>query len=169
MRECRKCKNAIPNNIVIDGVTKNLRNRKFCLTCSPWGLNNRQPNEPTKLPTTHKRKYDSKRKEIIILSLYKRAIKRKSDLVSLKGGKCQSCGYSKSLRCLSFHHRDREEKLFGFSVSILWSKPWDLIVKEVEKCDLLCLNCHMELEEKLSSENGGTIVDRVNAKYGTNF
>ena len=36
VRDCRKCGERIPYLIKIDGKTKNLGNRKFCLKCSPY-------------------------------------------------------------------------------------------------------------------------------------
>ncbi len=74
--------------------------------------------------------------------------KRKAKLVAIKGGKCIVCGYSKSLNCLHFHHRDRSLKKFTISGGSLLYRAWSSLVAEVEKCDLLCSNCHGELEER---------------------
>jgi hypothetical protein len=169
-RQCRKCSNIIPNRIVIDGKQKNLQNRKFCLECSPWGKHNTSPHDPIERRKKAKySEYSEKTKEIVLLSLYKRGLTRKSELVKMKGGGCELCGYNKTWRCLSFHHRNRDEKLFGLSLNNLWSKAYESILEEVEKCDLLCLNCHGEVEEGENIKNGRTIVQRVNEKYNTNF
>jgi hypothetical protein len=50
-----------------------------------------------------------------------------------------------SLRALTFHHRDPSEKDFAISGT---SWAWDRIKKELDKCDLLCMNCHAERHEK---------------------
>lgn len=69
-------------------------------------------------------------------------IKRKLDAIAYKGGKCQKCGYDKCYGSLAFHHRDPSKKEFG------WSKmrchSWTTILAELDKCDLLCANCHGE-------------------------
>ena len=39
-RNCKKCNNLIPYRVVVDGVQRNLKNRKFCLSCSPFGKHN---------------------------------------------------------------------------------------------------------------------------------
>jgi len=77
----------------------------------------------------------------------KRGNDRKRELVEMKGGKCMKCTYSKCLRALSFHHRNPSTKKFGLDVRNLTNHSWESIIKEVEKCDLLCSNCHMEVED----------------------
>ena len=71
----------------------------------------------------------------------------KKQAVEYKGGLCSSCGYNKCIRSLSFHHNNPKEKDFGISKggSITFSKIKD----ELDKCTLLCMNCHMELHERL--------------------
>ena len=67
---------------------------------------------------------------------------RKLDAIEYKGGKCQSCGYSKYFGALEFHHRDPSEKEFVWQKMRLVSK--DRLTQELDKCDLLCANCHRE-------------------------
>lgn len=65
-------------------------------------------------------------------------------LMSLKGGKCQICGYNKNLSALSFHHRNPAEKSFEIDQRACANRSIEALVKEVNKCDLLCCNCHAE-------------------------
>jgi len=78
----------------------------------------------------------------------RRRRKLKEMLVEHFGGKCIRCGYNTCLRALSFHHRTRSEK--SFSMDVGHRVKWETLLKEAEKCDLLCANCHMELEEDLA-------------------
>jgi len=57
---------------------------------------------------------------------------------------CQKCGYDKSYSCLDFHHRDSEDKDFslGNAYKFLTTLS-DKIGKELEKCDVICRNCHI--------------------------
>ena len=64
--------------------------------------------------------------------------------IAYKGGSCQNCGYDKSVRALQFHHLIPGEKDFNISRA---SKSWQSIKKELEKCLLLCSNCHAEVHE----------------------
>jgi hypothetical protein len=69
--------------------------------------------------------------------------KRKVKLVKILGGKCVRCGYDKSITALSFHHKDPHDKEFDISSNgNLIHKEWDVLLTEVMKCELLCLNCH---------------------------
>ena len=63
--------------------------------------------------------------------------------VEYLGGKCMKCGYDKCIAALEFHHRNPEEKEFG--ISRYQNFSWSRIIVELDKCDLLCSNCHKEL------------------------
>lgn len=76
-----------------------------------------------------------------------KGIKRKKMIVEMKGGCCEVCGYNKSLRALTFHHRDPSLKLFHLNLRDISIRSMDSIIEELNKCDLLCFNCHMELHE----------------------
>ncbi len=80
----------------------------------------------------------------------KRRRKLREMAVAYGGGKCQICGYATCARALSFHHQDPEQKDFGISARGL-TRSWEKIQAELDKCVLLCANCHMELHEGLVS------------------
>jgi 5-methylcytosine-specific restriction endonuclease McrA len=65
-------------------------------------------------------------------------------MVAYKGGKCQLCGYSRCLRALDFHHVDPRTKRFTFSTASF--RNWETVRAELDKCVLVCSNCHDELE-----------------------
>jgi len=73
-----------------------------------------------------------------------RGWKRKLEFVILKGGCCEVCGYKKNLASLHFHHRDPNEKELRLDLRSLSNNSYDKLKNEVEKCDLLCGNCHHE-------------------------
>ncbi len=70
----------------------------------------------------------------------------KIKLVEYKGGCCSKCGYNKSISVLQFHHLDTDEKDFTIG-----GKSWSFerLKKEVDKCILVCANCHIEIHEEL--------------------
>ncbi len=153
---CRKCEENIPNRFVIDGIERNFRNRKYCLSCSPFKTNNRQKlelNTPifegTKRICTNCLKnfvyYRHKAMNISLCSACVSKIRRRNiklKAVEYKGGKCQKCGYNKCVGALDFHHLDPREKDFTISGN---SGKWENLKKELDKCVLLCKNCHVEL------------------------
>jgi hypothetical protein len=72
-------------------------------------------------------------------------LERKKELVKMKGGKCQMCGYQKNYAALVFHHRDPSKKEIALDARCLANISTPRLLAEVEKCDLLCSNCHFEL------------------------
>ena len=74
--------------------------------------------------------------------------KTKERAVYHLGGKCVKCGYDKCLRALQFHHTDPNRKNFGISENG-YNRSWEKVIKELEKCILLCSNCHAEEEDFL--------------------
>jgi hypothetical protein len=162
-RACRKCQAVIPTHIKVDGKKKSLCNRKFCLDCSPYRNHNTSKYDPIERSV---RKTSPEYREMVTLSLYKKGLERKCKLIEMSGGGCSKCGYNKSRRALTFHHLDRESKLFGLTLNHLWAKAWEVLLSEWEKCELVCQNCHAEIEDEFC---GNDIVARVNAKYGTRF
>ena len=65
-----------------------------------------------------------------------------------KGGKCLICGYDRCTEALEFHHSDSAEKDFGISHKG-YTRSWTRVKQELDKCMLLCANCHREVHAKL--------------------
>lgn len=80
----------------------------------------------------------------------RREYKRKA--VEYLGGKCELCGYNKCVDAFDFHHRDPGEKGDNEPSRIISSCAWDRIVEELDKCMLVCANCHRELHAKIRAE-----------------
>lgn len=76
----------------------------------------------------------------------KRLFKKMS--IDYKGGKCESCGYNKCARAMEFHHLDPSFKDYAISNLIGKWYDWEMIKKELDKCVLLCSNCHKEEHNK---------------------
>jgi hypothetical protein len=72
----------------------------------------------------------------------------KQRAVDYKGSRCQRCGYDRYVGSLEFHHRDRSQKDFTFSQAKM--KKFELVKDELDKCDLLCANCHREAHARLA-------------------
>lgn len=70
--------------------------------------------------------------------------KKKIELIEYKGGKCEICGYNKCNRALQFHHRNPTEKDFTISGRSL---SFERLKNEVDKCVLVCSNCHSEIHD----------------------
>lgn len=72
----------------------------------------------------------------------------KQQSIEYKGGKCIVCNYNKCSQSLVFHHIDPNEKDFGIASNK--TRSWEKIKKELDKCVLLCHNCHNEVHAGLT-------------------
>ena len=72
-----------------------------------------------------------------------RGVLRKVRLVAMLGGACSRCGYAANLAALEFHHASGR-KDFQLDMRSLANRSWDVVLREVRKCELLCSNCHAE-------------------------
>lgn len=77
--------------------------------------------------------------------------KVKLKAIEYKGGKCLHCGYCKCPDVFEFHHLNPAEKDFAISKNG-HSRSWERVKNELDKCIILCSNCHRELHAKLNSE-----------------
>jgi len=164
---CALCGKNFRINITINDKIVNLQNRKYCLDCSPYKQHNtvtleKYPpcNNKTKKTCsnckkekdikndffTRKRRSDSSQR--VPISWCKSCLKeqtrnrqRRLKIAAVKylGGKCLDCGYSGNPAAFDFHHRDPNQKETGFGSSV---SSIEKIKPELDKCDLLCSNCH---------------------------
>jgi hypothetical protein len=155
---CKKCESRFPCKITIEGKRRNLAKRRYCLICSPFGAHNTIQLHITQPPKLE-RKCDSCQRDYIYekskghkatrcnsCTQSERRKARKRRLVDLKGGQCEKCGYSKSLAGLHFHHKDPTIK--EFEIKHVFGMKMDTLLREIEKCSLLCANCHAEEHER---------------------
>lgn len=100
-----------------------------------------------------KRKY-SDRAEYLKKAVSKRRKLLKEKAISYLGGKCTNCGYSKCADALEFHHLDTTQKDFGISYKGI-TRAWEKIQNELDKCILVCSNCHKEIHADLVAASSG--------------
>jgi len=65
----------------------------------------------------------------------------KHQAIDYLGGKCSNCGYNKCNSALEFHHIDPTQKDKDYSN---YKTSFDKLKPELDKCVLLCSNCHRE-------------------------
>lgn len=95
----------------------------------------------------YRKAYYARNKEQIKSEVKARKNKNKEWLREYKAGLvCSICGFDHPA-ALQFHHRDPSTKDMDVSAAIGWSI--DRLLKEIEKCDVLCANCHAILHASL--------------------
>ncbi|MBF0484561.1 MAG: hypothetical protein HQL25_07645 [Candidatus Omnitrophica bacterium] len=104
------------------------------------------------------------RRDYLIKAVYARRKKVRLMAVEHKGFKCEKCGYDRCIDALEFHHIDPAQKDFNIS-SKGYTRSWDRVKLELDKCIMLCANCHRELHAKLAAFSGNTKVKKQ-AKSG---
>jgi predicted HNH restriction endonuclease len=88
-----------------------------------------------------------KTKEKAYIHVKRSRNKKRDQLQLLKDGKkCSRCKNSFPHYCLDWHHLDKSTKLFTISRAMRDNIAWEKINKELEKCILLCKNCHAIIE-----------------------
>ena len=153
MRNCLKCGEVVPNRVIIKEKTYNLQRRKFCFKCSPFKKHNTRQLHISKEKSIFSFDYKDltpSQRKIVNKKYYeqclkKRRDKRKKQLVLRYGGECSKCGYNNNLSNLCFHHKDPSTKLFEINAHSIASKPMIKLIKEADKCELLCFHCHNDL------------------------
>jgi len=65
--------------------------------------------------------------------------KRRGKLIRMSHGRCHDCGRTFPDAVFDFHHLEAKEFTLN---SCSMDRSWKNIVKEWEKCIMLCANCH---------------------------
>ncbi len=82
------------------------------------------------------------------VSLRRKAIKQRA--LNYMGKKCIFCHYNKYEGALEFHHKVAETKKFGIGQKG-HSRSWKKVQAELNKCILVCSNCHKEVHAGIRS------------------
>ena len=53
---------------------------------------------------------------------------------------CQDCGYKEHAAALQYDHIDSSSKLI--SIASCTGRSWSILIAEMNKCRVLCANCH---------------------------
>jgi len=164
---CKHCGSEFPNWILVDGVRKNLSTRSYCLGCKPYSSGNTKRLSRYREINGHEQKLCSvcQKWKDVEYAWYKVTrgdkvytnshckdctnarsrclaadLKRKA--VNYKGEKCYDCGELFPDYIYDFHHRDPSAKDFKVSNHLTRNMDWQKVKDELDKCDMLCSNCH---------------------------
>lgn len=161
-RICKKCGNTIPWQVKINDEIKDLTTRRYCLKCSPYGDANRKrlKNYKTEHGIDFKFCIGCKDWKEILNFIYikkrnltssfckdcfqqdtkRRRRERKVQAIKYKGDKCIDCGGQFHPNIYDFHHLDPTIK--DLKINEGMAASWEKLKIELDKCVLLCSNCH---------------------------
>lgn len=96
----------------------------------------------------------------------RRRKKIKEMSVEYLGGKCLKCGYKKCIKALEFHHIEPEHKDFNLSK---WghTRSWERVKAELDKCILVCANCHREIHYNMPIPSQALLKEGVETRRAT--
>lgn len=149
MRYCKLCSGPLPLRLRVNGKWHSLRNRLYCLTCSPFKAHNtRRLTEQLTEEDRQRRRIESNRAKFRKYQRKARHQRRKT-LIQMLGSRCEICGCNEDCPIIyDFHHRDPSTKKFEIaSYGLL--RRWDELVAEARKCVLLCCKCHRKVHAGL--------------------
>jgi 5-methylcytosine-specific restriction endonuclease McrA len=112
-----------------------------------------------------KRTYQERRK-YLLKAVQRRREKVRLMAVEYKGGRCQTCGYDRCIEALEFHHLDPARKDFEISHKG-YTRSWEKVREEADKCILLCANCHREFHAGMLQLPQVTVVEKPGEFRGT--
>jgi hypothetical protein len=155
MPTCKKCGEHFPLRVLIEGRKRNFCKRKYCLVCSPFGKHNTRELDRSLTfvckqcgrDIPYNRSKGNKGTKCASCYVNSRRFSLKQKSVEYKGGCCQRCGYKRYVAALTFHHINPQEK--DFTIAGNHCLSWERIRQELDKCILLCLNCHAEAHEEM--------------------
>jgi hypothetical protein len=94
----------------------------------------------------YQKKYRVENKETIKLKASIKIKTAKNIIGALKINGCSICGYNECDAALDFHHVNPKDKIFQINLTTMRTKD-EKIFNELNKCILLCSNCHRKIEE----------------------
>jgi CO dehydrogenase/acetyl-CoA synthase alpha subunit len=89
-----------------------------------------------------RRKHYEKNKEVYKANAAKRKREMQQYVWAMKSNPCMDCGIQYLPWVMQFDHRPEEVKVGDFS-KLVNNGSWTKLLAEIEKCDLVCANCHI--------------------------
>jgi hypothetical protein len=130
--ECKNCGTHICLQCGKEFIITSKRNRNFCYECAPLDENG-----------TAYGKAKLRYKKKLIMERY--------------GSACSKCGYNECFSALEFHHPNPLEKHPEYTpCELIRIRDLEKIYPELDKCVLLCSNCHRKVHKDLHDEKEKT-------------
>lgn len=155
MKKCSRCKSEKDESRFSRCKSRPDGLQPVCKDCNREYMSKRYVDNPDKQSEYYKQYYRDNRDGI--LEKMKSVSDKACEFVkkTKKESGCKHCGITDH-RVLHFHHRDPSQKEFGIGSG--GTRSISKIKREMEKCDILCANCHAILHHE--EEQNGIAVKR---------
>lgn len=163
MKICARCNKEFKAYQLIEGKKHNLSKRVYCLECSPFKKHNTRKLKfiPIGLYTATTKQCCGCKEVLYVGNFYKKTgtilqayckrclldkqmlrwQDRKRKAIVYKGSICEDCKQTYPAPIYQFHHLDPNTKDYDWNK--LRQLTWTSVLKELDKCILLCANCHI--------------------------
>lgn len=130
MKKCTTCKLEKPFSDFNKNKSKKDGYNTLCRVCS-----NKRSKQYYKENAEHHKKIITERNKKI------KSVIKNNLLNLLKNSKCTDCG-NDDIRVLEFDHLPQFKKEKNISDFLKSGCSWNVIQKEINKCEIVCANCH---------------------------
>ena len=128
-KTCTTCKKDLPLTEFAMKNTKKGTRSSYCKSCqNTKSKAHYAQNKQTYLDRTAARNDRVRRENVVCLLAY------------YKEHPCVDCGEADPT-VLEFDHRNPSDKSYGIA-NRLGRSPWETLLEEIAKCDVVCANCH---------------------------
>ena len=150
MRKCSKCKLEKTNDEFYRRANGNLR--LDCKSCLNKRVSERSKKRFLEI-SNYKKKYYLENKQTI-REERKDLRKEKVKIIELnKNKECLDCGKKFPSCAMDFDHRNPKDKKVGISKILNTNYSVDVLLEELDKCDLVCACCHRTRTQNWFNEN----------------
>lgn len=112
-------------------------------TCRNVGVKGKQPCLCRRCETSRSMFYQTRRQAVHGTSL-KQDNKRRA--IEYKGRRCSVCGLVHTCDAVyEFHHLNPATKIVSKAGNVVGSQCWEKLKSELDKCVIVCANCHRVL------------------------
>lgn len=142
--QCSKCKQEKDPSCFHNNKARHSGKSAYCIDCDRERKRAYKNTEKGKASQRRRsERYRRSRPESIARSTRKDRDKKQALINEFKSRGCASCGYNRCPEALDLHHRDDAIKEGNLS-NMVYNCGIDRIKSELEKCEVLCANCHRE-------------------------
>lgn len=133
---------------------------RVCRECARARIQRKRENPDFKANEAAKTMRWRKRHPDRYVASYRASYEKRDAWIRSFKTKCRFCPESR-YPCLDFHHRDGGDKLGTIGQIRHW--PHDRLLAEIEKCDIVCANCHRwhhwQEKKQRKEQDGGRILE----------
>ena len=145
-KECKKCQRNKPLDQFYRHKTRGYQySCKKCSNASRWKNGRFRDNDHKREVLASNRASYRRNQDTYSKRVKARRLERKAKAIAVLGEPiCGHCHHEFHPVALDFHHRNPQEKLFNITSALGEQSKysWEVIVAEIQKCDLICACCH---------------------------